>query len=306
MKPRYVYFDKTTGLITAILNKRKRGRAPYVISDQETVGPIVAGTKGMMDLIVAYDRKQKQHVLIERDNIIRLRYYNDTLYKIPKRNIEDYDLIIESYKDGNVIEISLDPSRISGMYLTNMRDEVKFEEGSEIRIYVKSKDGEILLKTIVIDAQKLLENGQLFYDMKNIDMDDMSFYTERVFDNYMWVESKAMFSSPLKDMVKFEIQKADLKQRSDRFEYHLRVKEKDGKLQIKNNIKDIRLVKIFCNVEFFIVDRYDPTILYTKFVLTPEDFETPSIVLDIQEDMNGKTILYNHKYISVLLEDTSG
>lgn len=302
MKPRYVYFDKTTGIITAILNKRKQGRAPYVISDQETVGGIVMGTKCAIDFVVAYNRDSKKYVLLERDNIIKLRYYGDTLYKIPKRSIDDYDLKIEAYYDGNVLEIALDPMRISTMYSTDMRDEVKFEEGADIRIYVKSKDGTELLKTIIIDAQKLLDSGQVFYDMSDVDMKNVSYYTDRVFDNYMWIPSKSIFASPTKDMVRFEIQKADLKQRNDNFDYHLRISETDGALKIQNNIEDIRLVKIFCDVEFYIVDRYDPTILYKKFILTPNDFEHPIIDVNVRENMKDKTILYNHKHISVFLE----
>jgi len=306
MKTRYVYFDKTTGMITSIVNKRNRGRAPYVVSDNETVGSIVAGTKGLMDLVVAYDRHKQEYVLLDRDNIIRLRYYGDKLYKIPKRHIDNYDLLIEVYKDGAVLEVSLDPTRISTMYSTNMRDEVKFEEGTEIRIYVKSKDGNTQFKTIIINAQQLLETGQMVYDINDIDMNDLSFYTDRGFENYMWSYSKAIFCSPIKDKVEFEVQKADLKQRSDNFEYHLRISESNGLLKIQNNIEDIRLVKIFCDVDFFIVDKYDPTILYEKFVLTPDDFKSPILSMVIGEDMKGKTILYNHRYISVLLEgDTS-
>jgi hypothetical protein len=302
MKTRYVYFNKTTGVITGILHKRKPGRESYVKTTIDVVRPILSGEKGMLDFVVVYNRDEKKYILIERDNIIKLRYYSKSLYKIPNRNIRDYDLKIEVFNDGTILEVTLDPSRISTMYSTSMVDDVKFEKGTEIRLYIKSKDGKTLLKTIIIDAQKLLENRQLFYDISEINTKDMSFYTDRVFDNYMWVKSKVIFASPMKDMVKFEVQKADLKPRSDKFEYHLKIKEIDGALHIKNNIQDIRFVKILSDIEFFVVDKYDPTILYKKFTLSIEDLKSPTIVFDIKENMTGKTILYNHSYISVLME----
>jgi len=303
MKPRYVYFNKKTGVITDILSNKKRGKALYVITDEATVGPIIAGIKGMLDLVVAYDYNQKKYVLLERDNIIKLRYYGKELYKIPNREIPDYDLRIDLFAGGNALEISLDPSRISTMYSTVFRQDVQFEKGTELRIYIKDKDGNILLKTIIIDAQKLLENGQLFFELKDIDTSsNLSFYTNRVFDNYMWTHSKKKFLSPMRDMLRFEVQKADLKIRSPKFEYHLYIKEDVNGIKIKNNIDNVKLLKIFNDIEFFIVGRYDPAILYEKFVLKPEAFKLKNIYVKTKEDMKGKTILYNHKHISVLIE----
>lgn len=302
MKPRYIYFNKKTGDITDILSKRKRGRALYVITDNATVFPILAGTKGILDFVVAYSHDQEKYVLLERDNIIKLRYYGKELYKIPNREIQDYDLRIDLFVGGNALEVSLDPSRISTMYSTDFRQDVCFEKGTELRIYIKDKDGKILLKTITIDAQKLLENGQLFFELKNIDPFNVSFYTDRVFDNYMWSHGKAKFLSPMRDMLRFEIQKADLKIRSPKFEYHLYIKKGVDGIEIRNNIENVKLLKIFGDVEFFIVDRYDPAILYEKFVLQPESFKLKMLYVKTKEDMKGKTILYNHKYISVLIE----
>ena len=305
MKTRYVYFDPKTGVIKEILNKRKRGRAKYVISNDEVVGGIVAGTMGMMDLVVAYNRDQEEYVLLERDNIIKLRYYGKDLYKIPKRTIEDYDLRIDVFLGGNALEVSLDPERMSTMYSTDFREEVCFEAGTEIRIYIKDKEGNETLETIIIDAQELLENGQLFFELEDIDPSQVTFWTNRVFDKYMWRVGKTKFLSPMRDKIKFEVQRAHLKKQSPSFNYHLTVRETEDGLAIQNDIENIKLVKIFDEIEFFIVDRYDPTIMYDKFAIQPETFKHKEIEVVIKGGMKGKTILYNHKYISILIEGNS-
>lgn len=304
MNPRYIYFDKTTGVILDILKTRKRGRAKYVTVDLETVRPILEGTMGTHELVVAYDHDKEDFVLLEKDNIIKLRHYSKELYKIPNKVIEDYDLRIDLFTAGNGMEVSIDPSRMSTMYSTDFRDEVCFEKGTEIRIYVKDKVGEELLKTVVIDAQRLLENGQLFYAL-DVDPNDVSFYVERVFDNYMWRKGIAKFMSPMKDMIRFEIQKADLKRRSPKYEYHLQITSAKDGIEILNNIENVKLVKIFDEIEFYLVDKYDPTIMYEKFVLQPKSFKREKIYVRLKETLEGKTILYNHKHISVLIEDKS-
>lgn len=303
MKTRYVYFDKTTGVIKDILSTRKRGRSPYVECDNEVVAPIIMGQKGLHEVVVAYDKEQEKYVLLEKDNVIRLRYYGDKLYKIPKRIVADYDLRLDLYSGGNVLGVSIDPFRLSNLYSTNLRENVLFEKGTEIRIFVKSKDGDKLLKTIVIDAQKLLDNVQMFFEIEeDIDSDDISFYTHRVFDNYMWHKGAVKFLSPVKERIRFEIQKADLKRRRDDFEYHLIIREDDKGIKIENNIENPKLVKIFDEIDFYIVDKYDPAILYDKFALQPSNFKTKEIAVETGVSLKDKGILYNHKHISVLLE----
>jgi len=189
------------------------------------------------------------------------------------------------------------------MYATDLHNEVKFEEGTELRIYIKDKKGKVLLKTLVIDAQRLLENGQLFYELKNeIDPTDISFYTNRVFNNYMWRRGDKRYISPIRRRLRFEIQKADLKRRSPKFDYHLIMKSSDNGIEIQNNVDNLKLMKIFYDIEFYVVGKYDPTILHGKFTLKPEDFKKKKISIIMDEGLEGKTILYNHAYISVLVE----
>lgn len=302
MKPRYIYFDKNTGMITDIQPTKKQGRAKYVTVDVDVVLPILKGEKSVIEYIVAYNHDTEDYVLMDRDNVIKLRYYGKNLYKIPSKTIDNYDLRLELFVGGKALEVSIDPTRMSTMYATDLREEVRFEQGTEIRIFIKNKAGDKLLHTIVIDAQKLLENGQLFYELEDIDPSDVSFYTHRVFENYMWRNGKARFLSPTKDRLRFEIQKADLKQRSPQFEYHLHFKQSDEGIKIENNIESLKLVKLFNDIEFYLVDKYDPTILYEKFILPPEVFKEKNIIIPMKETLENKTILYNHKYISVLVE----
>lgn len=302
MNTRYVYFDKD-GVITDILKVRKQGRAKYVIAPLDDVLPLLSGKRGMFDFVVSYDYDKEKYVLLERDNIIKLRYYGEKLYKIPNRIIDDYDLRIDFFTEENIIEVSIDPSRMSTMYATDLTEEVKFEEGTDIRIYIKNKNGDELFQTIIIDAQKLLEKGQLLFKVdKKIEQNNVSFYTERYFENYMWRKGSAKFLSPIKDQIRFEVQRADYKRKHGNFEYHLIVQKDPSGIKIINNIENIKLVKLFNEVEFYIVDRYDPSILYFKFVLSPKQLKSKEIIIKTDEDISNKRLLYNHKYISVLME----
>lgn len=300
---RYIYYDKFSGQILDIIRKRKRGTAPYIKCDVEEVLPILAGKKGINDLIVAYDNEVKKHLLVEKNNIIKLRNLGSKIYKIPYKRESTFDLRLLVYPKSYVLEITLDPANISYLYNTNFREEVMFEKGTEIRIFIKDKKGEKLFKTIVIEAQKLLDAGQLLYDISELNMKDISFHTYRMFQKCIWYKGKSRFLSPVKDKIKFDIQKADTKRRNKDFSYHLVITYKDGKLKIKNNIEDLKLVKIFEPIDFFIVDKLDPNILHGTFSLTIDSLKKESFLVELNKIQGDKTLLYNHKHISVLFEE---
>jgi len=302
MKVRYVYYNKFSGQILEILRDKKRGSAPYIECDAKEVIPLIKGTKGINDLIVAYDKKDEKHKLVEKDNIIRLRNLGHKLYKIPYKKKGNFDLRLLIYEKSNVLEVTLDPTNFSSLFTTNFREQVKFEKGTEIRIFIKNKIGKKLQKTIVINGQEILDKGQLFYDISDIDLKDISFYTNQMFEKYIWYRGKSRFLSPIKDRIQFDINKADSKKQHEDFSYHLEIKRLKKGLEIKNNIDDPQLVKIFDPVEFFIVDKLDPNILYDGFELDLNDLKSKLILVPVSVD-NGKAILYNHKYISVLFED---
>ena len=302
-RTRYVYFDKKTGFITHILPTRRRGRAKYIECDISEVIGFLDGSKGVNRYVVAYNTETKQNSLIEKNNIILFRKQSKNLYKIPyRRNIET-DLRLVYYSD-NVLEASLDMSRISPLYQTNFRDEVYFERGTEIRIIIKEKGKDSLLKEIQIDAQELLDSGQMFFKLyDHMSADNVEFFTYKLFNTYSWAFGKNKLISPLTEKIKFEVHKADSKRRSKNFEYHLIVNVTEDGLKIKNNIEKPKLIRFSRNIEFFIVDKHDPNILYEKFYIDKYDIDEKEITIKLNTDAAGKTILYNNKYISVLKEN---
>ena len=64
----------------------------------------------------------------------------------------------------------------------------------------------------------------------------------------------------------------------------------------------LKMIKFRTPIEFFIVDKNDPNILYDKFYLGEDELQKKRIDLKLKFPIKGKTILYNHKYISVLLK----
>ncbi len=303
MKTRYVYYNKKTGIITDILATRKRGRAYYIECPFDEVVGFIEGTKGIMNYVVAHNRDIDEHVLMKKDNVIRLRAPSKKLSKIPYRVNTLSDLTLVYYPD-NVLEASLDVSRIAPLYQTNFRDEVVFEKGTELRITLKEKKKGNLLKEFVIDAQELLDAGQMFFELyDHIYPDDVNFFTYKLLDSYSWHTDNIKLISPAKEKIKFDIYKADNKARSKDFSYHLIMESMEKGLKITNNIENLKLIRFHKQVEFFLVDKHDPNILYEKFDLIKEDLEKKNIVVHLKCDTKGKAILYNHKYISVLKEN---
>lgn len=302
MKKRYVYYDVNTGQIKDILSKRKQGRARYVECTNEEVKGFITGKVGVNDWVVAFDKILEKHVLMEKNNIIKLRQPSKELYKIPFKKTIDSDLTLVYYSD-NVLEVYLDISRIAPLYQTNFKDEVKFERGTELRITLKEKDSGNLLKEFVIDAQELLETGQVFLDLyDHIYPDNVEFFTYKVFEKYSWSKGSVKMTSPIKNRIKFDIHKADSRPSSKDFTYHLVMTPTKTGLKVKNNIETLKLIRFYDQIEFFVVDKHDPNILYEKFSLTEEDLGDEVVMIQLDTDTRGKSILYNHKFISVLKE----
>jgi len=300
MKKRYVYYDKKTGFITDILSSKKQGRSPYIECDNSEVQDIIMGVKGVNQYVIAHNRETDECNLMEKNNVMRFRNTGKDLYKIPYRKNAETDLKLIYYTD-NVLEATLDMSRISPLYQTNFREEVRFERGTDIRILVKEKGSGNLLKEIIIDAQKLLDSGQLFFEFYE-SSSYIEFFTYKMFESYSWCKEAVRLTSPVKEKIKFDVHKADSKVRSKGFSYHLEMKPTSTGIKIKNNVKSLKLIRFYNEIEFFVVDKHDPNILHDKFSLNKEDMKSKNILVKLKTDVKGKSILYNHKYISVLLE----
>jgi hypothetical protein len=102
----------------------------------------------------------------------------------------------------------------------------------------------------------------------------------------------------MKDNIKYNIHKADFEKRKG-FEYHLEIKPTKNGLHIKNNIEDLKLARIHSYLDFFITDYYDPHILFGKFTVTEDMLKEKEFFIEMNINMERKSILYNHKYISV-------
>jgi len=302
MKTRYVYYDKVTGQIKEILSNKKRGRSYYIECDNDEVVGFIDGTKGINQWIVAYNRELKKNTLVEKNNIIMLRAPDPNLCKILYKKDAVSDLRLTYYSD-NTLEVALDVSRIAPLYQTNFRDEVTFERGTEIRIIVKEKSSKKLVKELIIEAKDLLDAVQLFFELPPVNQNNIEFFTYKLFENYSWSRGTVKLISPMKERIKFDIHKADHKPKSKDFSYHLVMTPTNKGIKIKNNIGSLKLIRFDKKIEFFVVDRHDPNILHDQFFLDRGDLINKNISVKLKENMEGKTIIYNHKYISVLLGD---
>jgi len=303
MKKKFIYYDKETGAIKEILGKRKRGRAPYLEIDFEYVRGFITGEMGINQWVIAYSTVSKKYVLMEKDNVVKFRKVPTTPMKIPYKANAISDLTLVYYSD-NVLEVSIDMSRISPLYQTNFKDEVSFERGTEVRLILREKDSGNLLKEFVIEAQDLLDSVQIFFELyDHIYPDNVEFFTYKMFGSYSWSIGKVKLMSPMKDRIKFHIHRADSKIRSKNFTYHLVMTPTKRGLKIINNIENLKMIRFYDDIEFYLVDKHDPNILYEKFSLNEEELQESVIMLNLKTDAKGKSILYNHKYISVLKEE---
>ena len=297
----YIYFDKKTGRIKDILKIRKRGRAIYVTCDIEDVIGFLDGSWNINKYVVAFSKPDNQYILLKKENVVKLRQEGQKLIKIPKRRLHD-DLVMVYYPD-NILEVSLNMENISPLYTTDFKKDVIFEKGTEIRIIVSNKVSGEKMKEFIIDPNEILEDGVKFLKLpEECYPTNVAFYTYKLLNSYSWSVAKNRISSPFRERVKFNIHKAETK-RKDAFDYHLIFTEIEKGLSVKNNIEDIQLLRIHGPLEFFITDKNDPHILYLKFKIDQEILEKEEeFVIKTDLDMGNKVILYNHKYISILLE----
>ena len=303
MKKRcYVYYDKNSGYITSIVKKKRPGRGYFIECDINDVIGFLENTVNIQDYVVAYKKDEDKTIMMKKENIVRLRQESQKLFKIPNRRT-DSELVLVYYPD-NILEIRLNMELISPLYMTDFRNEIKFEKGTELRIFVNNKISGDVYGEFLIDAQELLERGVMFFRLpdecfpKNV-----SFYTYKLLNSYSWSVGKNKMKSPFNDNIKFDIHKADLERKKD-FQYHLVFVPNGKYFVVYNYIKDLQLARVHGYLQFFITDRYDPHILHNKFIITEEMLKLSkfNIVFEESMDMKDKTILYNHKYISVLLE----
>lgn len=302
MKKRYVYYNQKTGQILEIRSQRKRGRSYYIECDNSKVVDFIAGKKGINEFIVVKLWGKNEYDIFPKDNIIRLRQKSTKPIKIPYKKDSITDLTLVYYPD-NVLEVSLDLTNIAPVFQSDFQKDVKFEKGTEIRIIVREKDSGNLLKEFIIDAQDLLESGQIFLELyDHIYPNNVEFFTYDLFSSFSWYKGDKKLLSPVKENLKFEINKADTKERSDSFTYHLIMKKDENKIKIINNITNLKICRINSPITFYLVDKYNLNILYKKFVITKNMFKRKQFYIEFNENLEDKIILYNHKYISVLMK----
>jgi len=300
----YVYYEEFSGKILEIIKQKKDTNELFMKCDIEEVVPILAGKVGIGSVIVIYDKKKKKNVLMEKNSIISLQKVSNKPYKIPHQEGGEFDIRLKYYED-NVLEVTIDMSRLSPLYNSSLKDEIKFEFGSEFRIEVRDKDNDDIFQGIVIPANDLLNSVSLYYELyDHISPDKVNFFTERVFEKYYWVKGKKKLTSPMKNGLNFYVHKADTERVSDNFSYHIVIESKENKMFIRNNISELGLLKIYEPLQFYIVDKQDPNILHETFFITPSNLESNDILeIELNEPLSGNKVLYNHKYISVLVEE---
>ena len=299
-RDRYVYYDEITGLISEISKNRDDTKKYIKCSIDEVVG-FISGEKSISNYIIAYSYDKEKYIIMKKDNIIRLKRKNE-LIKIPYEANDKNDITIIYYSD-NILEVSLDMSNISPLFQSDFKDEIKFESGTEFRLVLKEKDSGNLLVEYVIDCQELLEAGQMSFELyDHIYPDNVEMFTYPMFNTHSWYKGQVKLISPVKEKIKFDIQRSDHIPKYAGYEYHLVFEKCDQGLKIINNIDNLKLIRFNKQIEFFVVDKHDPNILYAKFALLEEDLKTKAIIVPLDCEIDGKSILYNNKYISVLLK----
>ena len=225
----YVYYEKDSGRISAIIKKRKPGRAPHIECDISDVIGFLDNSWNKNEFVVTFNKNEGKTVIMKKDNIVKLRQESQKLYKIPKNDSESEFNIV--YYPDNILEVRFDMERISPLYMTDFKSDVQFEKGTEIRIFIVDKKSGTQYKELIIEAQELLEAGVLFFRLPDeCHLNNIAFYTYKLLNSYHWSIGKQKIISPMKENIKYDIYKADI-QRREGFEYNLVFsQEKNSKL----------------------------------------------------------------------------
>jgi hypothetical protein len=185
----YVFYDEWTGAIsniTTVLDHESSN--PHIVTDSDIIEQIVKGYRNENNYIVSFDNDNNFDV-IEKGSTLRLRSSEKSLCQLPRSRTTEWDIKVVVYAGNSKLVVEVNPEAIRKLSSMTFNKHIIVDDQNDLSLYiVKYNSPDYLVATIDIDAQELLDNGNVIYDIKNIrqhiSLSDIGILTRRCFKNY--------------------------------------------------------------------------------------------------------------------------
>ena len=185
----YVFYDEWTGNIINITTQSDESSDhPHLLTDDKNVEQLVKGHLNENDYMVSFDDDNNLAV-IKRNNKLRLRSSESNLRQIPRTILSDWDIRVQVYSENNKLVVEVNPEAIRRLSSMTFNKQIIVDDDNDLSLYlIKYNAPDYLIETIAVDAQQLLDNGNIVYDIANIrqhiSLTDLGILTRRCFKNY--------------------------------------------------------------------------------------------------------------------------
>ena len=190
----YVFYDEWTGAIsniTTVLDQdadMSESFNPYIISNSDLIEQILKGHKNENDYIVSFNDDNNLSV-VEKGNTLRLRSSEKFLHQLPRSKPAEWDIKVAVYAGNSKLAVEVNPEAIRKLSSMTFNKRIVVDDQNDLSLHiVKHNAPDYLIATIQIDAQELLDTGNVIYDISNIrqhvSLSDIGILTRRCFKNY--------------------------------------------------------------------------------------------------------------------------
>jgi hypothetical protein len=177
----YVYFIKDTEEIASISNFKKDTDIDFIEVPASLIQPIMAGREPLRDYKVTFDIKLGEYVFTAKMDVHESVSvtWNDSVYKIPEIDNDDFDIKIITNGTTWTIEAS---DRVKTAF-----GKTKDSPYHYFEFYITRKDdANVLLEVLPVRSNDLIEKKEIIFN--NIDIrESFSVYCKRIFDVYSHV-----------------------------------------------------------------------------------------------------------------------
>ena len=152
----FVYYNEWTGEIqSAGTAERNDTRLPFIKTSDKVIERIIHGRANHKHYMVSFDDNNDFRV-IKKDNVLRLRKQEDSLFMLPGRRLDKWDIRVKFYAVNNKMTVELNPDSIRVLTNMNLRAELKIEEKRNLNLFVIRKNQpDYLIETFEIDPADL-------------------------------------------------------------------------------------------------------------------------------------------------------
>jgi hypothetical protein len=193
---RYVFYNPETGLISSITNSYNNEIEPHVTVPFSQVKSILEGNDLYTNFKVVFSPDEKDFILIKKDEEEEvLTSINDIIFQIPFSVDTTVPLIYDTMNDLTFIQDYEDTCwkiYINGTLADSLKEKkIYFDRSYEIYITAKN-DPNILIKTMIIPINELVDNYYYIIPFDNIDVDEVpiSLYCRKLFTKYQYIKTK--------------------------------------------------------------------------------------------------------------------